>query len=238
MAGQSDFLSSPVNRQSLATIGAGAVRPLGAPARCQSGESLAGGLKDHFASRLGLIAPDNHVDIERINLDAAAAPPRPLGSDERGSRPKEGIDHDIAASRRNLAAEINEGRTVRTSIDKMANAGGRSALVMSRRAKNFRDKCRSVEARDLIDGAIKKANLSLTAVEFNKLVELACEREETACRDLGRMSAQDSGWGFGRTTATAGVGNRSGPVTDISGSTSAMIMATATAMVTEHPGVR
>jgi len=43
---------------------------------------------------------------------------------------------------------------------------------MSRRAKNFRDKCRSVEARDLIDGAIKKANLSLTAVEFNKLVEL------------------------------------------------------------------
>jgi hypothetical protein len=32
--------------------------------------------------------------------------------------------------------------------------------------------------------------LSLTAVEFNKLVELACERDETACRDLGRMSQQ------------------------------------------------
>jgi hypothetical protein len=31
---------------------------------------------------------------------------------------------------------------------------------------------RSVDARDLIDGAIKKANLSLTAVEFNKLVKM------------------------------------------------------------------
>src|ERR1700730_4935431 len=72
--------------------------PFVAPARCQSGESLAGGLKDRFASRLGLIAPDNHVDIERINLDAAAPPPRPFGGDERRSRPKEGIDHDIAGA--------------------------------------------------------------------------------------------------------------------------------------------
>jgi len=59
---------------------------------------------------------------------------------------------------------------------------------MSRRAKNLRDQCRSVEARDLIDGAIKKANLPLTVFQFHKLVELACERDETACRDLGRMS--------------------------------------------------
>jgi hypothetical protein len=50
----------------------------------------------------------------------------------------------------------NEGRRVRASID-MANAGDRGALVMSRRAKNFPDKCRSVEARDLIVGAFKKA---------------------------------------------------------------------------------
>jgi hypothetical protein len=61
---------------------------------------------------------------------------------------------------------------------------------MSRRAKNFLDQFRSLEARDLIDGAIKKANLSLTAVQFHKLVELACERDETACRDLGRLSQQ------------------------------------------------
>jgi hypothetical protein len=98
--------------------------------------------------------------------------------------------HQICHWGENLAAEINEGRKVRASIDKMADARGRSTLVMSRRAKNFRDQCRSVEARDLIDGAIKKANLSLTAVEFNKLVELACERDETSCRDLGRLSEQ------------------------------------------------
>src|SRR5271165_1920018 len=72
----------------------------------------------------------------------------------------------------------------------MADAGGRSTLVMSRRAKNFRDECRSVEARDLIEGAIEKANLPLTAIEFDKLVELARERDGTACRDLGRTSQQ------------------------------------------------
>lgn len=32
--------------------------------------------------------------------------------------------------------------------------------------------------------------MSLTDVQFHKLVELACERDETACRDLGRMSKQ------------------------------------------------
>jgi len=57
-------------------------------------------------------------------------------------------------------AEINEGRRARASIGRIADAEGLSALVMSRRAKNFRDKCRSLEARDLIDGAVKKANLS------------------------------------------------------------------------------
>jgi hypothetical protein len=98
--------------------------------------------------------------------------------------------HQICHWGENLAAEIKEGRRVRAIIDKMAVAGGRSALVMSRRAKNFRDQCRSVEARNLIEGAIKQANLSLTAVEFNQLVERACERDETACRTLGRLSKQ------------------------------------------------
>ena len=87
-------------------------------------------------------------------------------------------------------AEINEGRRVRASIDKMAGAGGRSALVMSRRAKNFRNKCRSVEARDLIDGAIKQANLSLTTVEFNKLVELVSRPEELHPRPLAERSVR------------------------------------------------
>ena len=99
-------------------------------------------------------------------------------------------DETVSGEPVSVAAELNEGRKVRAIIDKMADSGGRSALVMSRRAKNFRDKCRSVEARHHIEGAIKKANLSLTAVEFDKLVELACERDETACRDLGRLSQQ------------------------------------------------
>jgi hypothetical protein len=80
--------------------------------------------------------------------------------------------HQICHWGRNLASEINEGRRVRAIIDKMADARGRSTLVMSRRAKNVRDECRSVEARDLIEGAIEKANLPLTAIEFDKLVEL------------------------------------------------------------------
>lgn len=98
--------------------------------------------------------------------------------------------HQVCHWGRNLADEINEGRKVRTIIDKIADAEGQSALVMSRRAKNFRDQCRSVEARASIEGAIKKANLTLTAVEFNNLVELACERDETACRGLGGISQQ------------------------------------------------
>jgi hypothetical protein len=98
--------------------------------------------------------------------------------------------HQICHWGKNLASEINEGRRVRAIIDKMADAGGRSTLVMSRRAKNSRDECRSVEARDLIEGAIEKANLPRTAIEFDKLVELARERDGTACRDLGRTSQQ------------------------------------------------
>ena len=38
--------------------------------------------------------------------------------------------------------------------------------------------------------AIEKANLPLTAIEFDKLVELTCERDETAGRELARMSRQ------------------------------------------------
>jgi hypothetical protein len=98
--------------------------------------------------------------------------------------------HQICRWGRNQAAEINEGRRVRAILDKMAAAKDRSALVMSRRAKNFRDECRILEARYLIEGAIEKANLSLTAIQFDELVELACKRDETACRDLGRISQQ------------------------------------------------
>jgi hypothetical protein len=89
-----------------------------------------------------------------------------------------------------LAAEINEGRRVRAIMDEIAKAHGRSALVMSRRAKKFQDNCRSAEARDLIDGAGKKVGLSSTVTDFNKLAALASERDEFACRELGRMAEQ------------------------------------------------
>ncbi len=98
--------------------------------------------------------------------------------------------HQICHWGRSLAAKINEGRKVRTNIDKIADAGGGSTLVMSRLAKKFRDQCRSVEVQNLIESAIKKANLPLTAVEFDRLVERACERDENACRNLGRLSQQ------------------------------------------------
>ena len=96
--------------------------------------------------------------------------------------------HQICHWGGNLASEIIEGRRVRAIIDKMADAEGRNTLVMSRPAKIFRDECRSVEARDLIEGAIEKANLPLTADQFRGLVELASERDEAASRELARMS--------------------------------------------------
>jgi hypothetical protein len=54
--------------------------------------------------------------------------------------------HQICRSGSNQAAEIKEGRKVRASIDQMADAEGRSALVMSRRASRLRGQCRSLEA--------------------------------------------------------------------------------------------
>ena len=89
-----------------------------------------------------------------------------------------------------LAAEINEGRRVRAIIDEIAKTKDRSALVISRRAKRFRDECSSSEAQDQIDGAAQKAGLWSTATEFNQLIDAACERDEAACRDLARMAEQ------------------------------------------------
>jgi len=88
------------------------------------------------------------------------------------------------------AAEIDEGRRVRAIIDEIARANGRGVLVISRRAKRFRDECSSLEAQDLIDGAVRKAGLSLTATEFSQLIALACQRDKTACRDLAGMAKQ------------------------------------------------
>lgn len=98
--------------------------------------------------------------------------------------------HQIRRWGANLAAEINEGRKLRASIDRMADVEGQSTLVMSRRAKQLLHQCRSLEARDWIDKAIEKANLPLTADEFRELVELASERDECTGRELTRISRQ------------------------------------------------
>jgi hypothetical protein len=50
---------------------AGTAGPLGPPARRQGDESFAGGLKDCLASRRGLIAPINDIDIERASNETS-----------------------------------------------------------------------------------------------------------------------------------------------------------------------
>ena len=89
-----------------------------------------------------------------------------------------------------LADEINEGRRVRAIVDEIAKAKNSSALVISRRAGKLRDECKSEGAQIAIDRAAQKAGFWLASTEFNQLVEAACERDEAACRELGRMAEQ------------------------------------------------
>jgi hypothetical protein len=63
------------------------------------GKGLARFFKDPVPPSLGLVAVDDHIHVERIDLHAQAAPPCALGSDERGSRTQEWIEHDVAAMR-------------------------------------------------------------------------------------------------------------------------------------------
>ena len=117
---------------------------------------------------------------ERLLIDS-------LGSHELAAR---FWAHQICHWGELFAAKINEGRRVRAIMDEIAKADGRSTLVMSRRAMKFRDECSSVEAEDNVELAMMKAGLSATAYEFKRLVGLASERNEEACRDLGRIARQ------------------------------------------------
>ena len=85
-----------------------------------------------------------------------------------------------------LADEINQGRRVRAIIDEIVKAKDCSTLVISRRAKRFRDECDSHGAHVAINRAVKQADLSMDAAEFNQLIEAACQRDPGACRELGR----------------------------------------------------
>jgi hypothetical protein len=87
-----------------------------------------------------------------------------------------------------LADEINQGRRVRAIIDEIVKTNNRSPLVISRRAKRFRDECNSHGAEIAINGAARKAGLSWGATEFNQLVGAACQRDEVACHKLVRIT--------------------------------------------------
>ena len=87
-----------------------------------------------------------------------------------------------------LADEINQGRRVRAIIDEIVKAKDCSTLVISRRAKRFRDECDSHGAHVAINKAAKQADLSMDAAEFNQLIEAACQRDQGACRELGRTA--------------------------------------------------
>jgi hypothetical protein len=88
-----------------------------------------------------------------------------------------------------LADEINQGRHVRAVVDEIVKAKDCSMLVIARRAKRFRDECDSEGASVALDRAAKKAGLSSGALQFVQHIEAACERDEGACRELGRTAA-------------------------------------------------
>ena len=66
-------------------------------ARRQRLEGLAGLGEDREAARGGLVAPNDHVDIERIDLDPAADTTRGLGGDEGRAGAEKRVDDDVAA---------------------------------------------------------------------------------------------------------------------------------------------
>src|SRR4051794_33640367 len=46
---------------------------------------------------MALPATDNHVDVERVEFQAVAAPAGALGREEGGAAAQEGIQHNVAA---------------------------------------------------------------------------------------------------------------------------------------------
>jgi hypothetical protein len=87
-----------------------------------------------------------------------------------------------------LADEINQGRRVRAIIDEIVKAKDYSTLVISRRAKRFRDECDSDGAHVAINKAVTQADLSMDANEFTQFIKAASQRDRGACRELGRTA--------------------------------------------------
>jgi hypothetical protein len=89
-----------------------------------------------------------------------------------------------------LADQINQGRRVRAIIDEMEKMEDCSTLVISRRARRLRDLCDLDGAQVAITTAAQKAGLSVDLTEFNQLLQSACARDKTACRELARIAAR------------------------------------------------
>jgi hypothetical protein len=67
------------------------------PPRAQRLERLAGLDENRRVARRGLVASHNHIDVERIQLDAATNAPGLLGGDESRAGAEERVDDDAAA---------------------------------------------------------------------------------------------------------------------------------------------
>ena len=72
--------------------------------RRQRLERLAGLDENRLVAGRGLKAPHDHIDVERIELDAAADATGLVGRDEGRARAKERVDDDVAA-----VGEIEKG---------------------------------------------------------------------------------------------------------------------------------
>src|SRR6476620_6707457 len=66
------------------------------PAGCYLFEGLARVGENNGSARFGLIASDNDIDVEWIELDAAAHPPGILRGDESRPGAKEGVENNLA----------------------------------------------------------------------------------------------------------------------------------------------
>jgi hypothetical protein len=152
-------------------------------------EAIVGGVEPFLTSAM----PEVLALAERIEL-LSQEPETPgheklftklLGQDPLRSRLSARAVHRLGNL---LADEINQGRRVRAIIDELVKAKDCSTLVIARRAKRFRDEGDSYGACVAIDRAAKKAGHSSDSFEFRQLIDAACERDEGACRELGRTA--------------------------------------------------
>jgi hypothetical protein len=90
------LVASEICRRCRRTTGAG-VRP--APCGRERLEHLAGLDENRLVARRGLVAADDHIDIGRIELDAATDAPGLVGRDEHRAGAKKRVNDEVATIR-------------------------------------------------------------------------------------------------------------------------------------------